>query len=49
MGINDEDIIYYKVKYKNEKTAYRKRIGYERDWTSSSCIKIIEGDVLGVC
>ena len=48
MGINDEAIKYYKVKYENEKAAYRKCIGYERDGTSSSNIKMIEGDV-GVC
>ena len=48
MGINDGDIIYYKVKYENEKAAYRNCIGYEIDGTSSSSIKMIEGDV-GVC
>ena len=48
MGINDGDIIYYKVKYETEKAAYRKRIGYERDVTSSTSIKMIEDDV-GVC
>ena len=45
MGINDGDIIYYKVKYENEKAVYRIRIGYERDGTSSSSIEMIEGDV----
>ena len=48
MGITDGDIIYYKVKYEQEKAAYLKRIGYERDGTSSSNIKMIE-DAVGVC
>ena len=48
MGITDGDIIYYKLKYEQEKAAYIKRIGYERDGTSSSNIKMIE-DAVGVC
>ena len=48
MGINDKAIEYYRVKYENEKTAYRKRIGYGRDGTSSLNIEMIEDDV-GVC
>ena len=48
MGINDKAIEYYKVKYENEKAAYRKRIGCGRDGTSSPSIKMIEDDV-GVC
>ena len=48
MGINDGDIIHYKAKYEQEKAAYLKRIGYERDGTSSSNIKMIE-DAVGVC
>ena len=48
MGLTDGDVIYYKVKYEQEKAAYIKRIGYERDVTSSSNIQMIEADV-GVC
>ena len=48
MGINNEVIEHYKVKYENEKAAYRKRSGYGRDGTSSPSIEMIEDDV-GVC
>ena len=48
MGITDGNIIYYKVKYEQEKAAYIKCIGYERDETSSSNIKMIN-DAVGVC
>ena len=48
MGLTDGDVIYYKVKYEQEKAVYIKRIGYERDGTSSSNIKMIEAAV-GVC
>ena len=48
MGVNDGDIIHYKAKYEQEKAAYLKRIGYERDGISSSNIKMIE-DAVGVC
>ena len=48
MGVDDEAIEYYKVRYENAKAAYRKHIGCGRDGTSSPSIEMIEDDV-GVC
>ena len=48
MEITNGNTIYYKVKYEQEKAAYIKQIGYEKDGTSPSNIKMIEADV-GVC
>ena len=45
MGVNDEAIEYYKVKYENDKAAYQKCFGCGRDGTSSPSTKMIEDDV----